>query len=63
MLFVLYFKIKKVNFFKIRPGFTRLNLPFFATDDEINYIFDAVDFIATHGWKSLPLVSRLTCIL
>jgi len=46
---------KIVRTMMMKPGFTRLNLPFFATDDEINYIFDAVDFIATHGWKFLPL--------
>ncbi|UJR18081.1 hypothetical protein I4U23_004981 [Adineta vaga] len=39
----------------MKPGFTRLNLPYFTSDDDINFIFDAVEFIATHGWKFLPL--------
>jgi hypothetical protein len=42
-----------------RPGFTRLNLSFFSTDDEIEYILNAVQFVATEGWKFLPLVSDL----
>ena len=40
-----------------RPGFTRLNLSFFATDDEIDYVLNAVQFVASEGWKFLPLVS------
>jgi len=45
------------NYFLVRrPGFTRLNLSFFATEDDIDYILDAVDFVATEGWKFLPLV-------
>jgi hypothetical protein len=47
-----------LNIFFSRPGFTRLNLPFFVTNDEIEYILDAVEFIAAHGWKFLPLVCR-----
>ncbi|XP_071942227.1 probable cysteine desulfurase [Antedon mediterranea] len=38
----------------IRPGFARLNLPFFVSDDVIDYILCAVDTVATHGWKLLP---------
>lgn len=38
----------------MRPGFTRLNLPFFYEDKTIDYILDAVDFAATHAWKLLP---------
>ena len=41
-----------------RPGFTRLNLSFFANDYEIEYILHAVQFVATEGWKFLPLVSK-----
>ncbi|CAF3345142.1 unnamed protein product [Rotaria socialis] len=39
----------------MKPGFTRLNLPYFSTDEEIDYIFNAIEFIAAHGWKFLPL--------
>ncbi|CAF5104915.1 unnamed protein product, partial [Rotaria magnacalcarata] len=39
----------------IKPGFTRLNLSYFASDEEIDYIFNAIEFIATYGWQFLPL--------
>lgn len=38
----------------LRPGFTRLNLPYFAPDAEIDYIIKAVVAIAKHGWTMLP---------
>jgi len=38
----------------MKPGFTRLNLPYFVNDDEIDYILDAVEFVAEEGWKFLP---------
>ncbi|CAF0999794.1 unnamed protein product [Rotaria sordida] len=37
----------------IKPGFTRLNLPYFASDKEIEYILDALEFVANDGWKFL----------
>jgi selenocysteine lyase/cysteine desulfurase len=40
----------------MKPGFTRFNLSYFASDEEVDYILDALDFIANHGWKFLPLV-------
>ncbi|CAF1227687.1 unnamed protein product [Adineta ricciae] len=39
----------------MKPGFTRFNLSYFASDKEVDYILDALDFIATDGWKFLPL--------
>ncbi|CAF3318405.1 unnamed protein product, partial [Rotaria sp. Silwood2] len=39
----------------IKPGFTRLNLSYFASDKEIDYILNAIEFLAIHGWKFLPL--------
>lgn len=38
----------------LRPGYTRLNFNYFLDENQFNYIVDAVDFIATHGWKLLP---------
>ena len=38
----------------LRPGFTRLNLPYFAHDSEINCIIEAVIAIAKKGWAMLP---------
>ena len=40
-----------------RPGFVRLNMPFFFDDATIDFILEAVDAIANHGWKLLPYVS------
>ncbi|KAK3737053.1 hypothetical protein QZH41_016676, partial [Actinostola sp. cb2023] len=36
------------------PGFTRVNLPYFMNDETIHFILEAVDMVATHGWKLLP---------
>ena len=38
----------------LRPGFTRLNLPYFAHDFEIDYIIKAVIAVARKGWIMLP---------
>ncbi|RLE35649.1 MAG: aminotransferase [Acidobacteria bacterium] len=38
----------------IKPGWVRVNFNYFCSDAEINYILEAVNFIATHGWKLLP---------
>ena len=38
----------------LRPGFTRLNLPWFSTDEEIDFVIDALEFVANHGWKFMP---------
>lgn len=40
----------------MKPGFTRLNLTYFADDKEIDYILNAIEFLAHHAWKFLPLV-------
>ena len=39
-----------------RPGFVRLNLPFFFCDDAIEYILAAIEVIASDGWALLPQV-------
>ncbi|CAF3497675.1 unnamed protein product, partial [Rotaria socialis] len=39
----------------MKPGFTRLNLSYFASDEEIDYILNAVEFIGSDGWRFLPL--------
>jgi selenocysteine lyase/cysteine desulfurase/tRNA(Ile)-lysidine synthase TilS/MesJ/thiol-disulfide isomerase/thioredoxin len=41
----------------VRPGYVRLNLNYFIPDEECDRIVDAVDFVATHGWKFLPAYS------
>ncbi|CAM2718915.1 unnamed protein product [Rotaria socialis] len=46
-------EIPKIELMK--PGFTRFNLSYFASDEEVDYILNAVEFIATDGWKFLSL--------
>lgn len=38
----------------LRPGFTRINLHFVMSEEEIQLIIDAVLFIAKYGWRFLP---------
>ena len=35
-------------------GFVRVNLAYFMSDAEINYICDAIDFVSRFGWMLLP---------
>ena len=37
-----------------RPGFVRLNLPYFMSDEEIEFVIEAVKMVASDGWKLLP---------
>lgn len=39
----------------LRPGFARLNLPYFEADETVQFVLDAVQFVATHGATFLPL--------
>ncbi|XP_033107434.1 cysteine desulfurase SufS-like [Anneissia japonica] len=41
----------------MKPGFTRLNLPYFASHEVVKYILDAVVDVAKNGWKLLPQYS------
>jgi selenocysteine lyase/cysteine desulfurase len=38
----------------IKPGWIRVNFNYFISDAVFEYILDAVDFVATDGWKLLP---------
>ncbi|MCD4749616.1 MAG: aminotransferase class V-fold PLP-dependent enzyme [Thermoanaerobaculales bacterium] len=38
----------------IKPGWVRVNFNYFCSSEEIDYILEAVNFIADHGWKLLP---------
>ncbi|XP_038055890.1 uncharacterized protein LOC119727885 [Patiria miniata] len=38
----------------LRPGFTRLNLPYFMDDECIDFVLKAVSLTAQHAWKLLP---------
>lgn len=41
-----------------RPGFARINLPYFMDDETVHFVLEAVDMVATHGWKLLPQVKK-----
>ena len=36
----------------LRPGFTRVSLPYFATTDEVDFVLNAVRAVADHGFAS-----------
>ncbi|KAK7082567.1 hypothetical protein SK128_017261 [Halocaridina rubra] len=38
----------------LRPGFVRLNLPYSASDKQIEFILDALQEVCTRGWSLLP---------
>ena len=37
-----------------RPGFTRINLPYFLDDATLEFILEAVRLVAEEGWRLLP---------
>jgi len=38
----------------LRVGFTRVNFSFFLNAEDINYLLDAIEFVARYGWMFLP---------
>jgi hypothetical protein len=38
----------------IKPGWTRINLNYFISENVFDYILDAVDMTASDGWRMLP---------
>ncbi|KAK3100241.1 hypothetical protein FSP39_016852 [Pinctada imbricata] len=38
----------------VRPGFVRINLPYFMDKDTMDFVIEAVKLVAQHGWKLLP---------
>ncbi|POM65682.1 Cysteine desulfurase [Phytophthora palmivora] len=38
----------------LKPGVARMSFPYFADEDEVDYVLKAVHFVADHGWKFLP---------
>ena len=38
----------------LRPGFTRLSFPYFTSDEKIEYILKAIEFVANYGVLFLP---------
>lgn len=38
----------------LRPGWVRLNFNYFISQDEFNYLLQAIKLVAEHGWRLLP---------
>lgn len=38
----------------LRPGYTRVTLPFFVSESELGFILEALKMVATEAWKLLP---------
>lgn len=38
----------------LRPGFARFSLHYTMSDETVDFVLRAVDWVATHGWKLLP---------
>jgi selenocysteine lyase/cysteine desulfurase len=43
------------NQFAYKPGWTRINFNYFESPVTVDYMIKAVEFVAVHGWKFLPL--------
>lgn len=41
----------------VKPGWVRVNFNYFLTDAEVDFVVAAVQQVARHGWKLLPLYS------
>jgi selenocysteine lyase/cysteine desulfurase len=39
----------------IKPGWVRLSLPFYASDEDLEFILSAVEFVADHGLDFVPV--------
>merc|ERR1719474_1409842 len=39
----------------LRPGATRINIPWFASEEEVDFILKAVSLVAREGWRLLPM--------
>lgn len=50
----LHHKKENSGYEMLRPGFTRISLPFFMSEYEVGYVLEALKMVATEGWKLLP---------
>jgi selenocysteine lyase/cysteine desulfurase/tRNA(Ile)-lysidine synthase TilS/MesJ len=39
----------------LRPGVVRVSFTYVMSSEEVDYLCDAIEFVATHGWKFLPM--------
>jgi hypothetical protein len=38
----------------LRPGFVRVSLGYYWTDEDVDFLVEAVKFVASEGWKIMP---------
>jgi len=38
----------------MRVGYVRFNIPYFFTDADVDFLLDAIEFVADFGWLFLP---------
>jgi selenocysteine lyase/cysteine desulfurase len=50
-----YYCTVRTNGEGVKPGWVRVNFNYFISEDGFNFILKAVEFIATHGFKFLPV--------
>ena len=50
-----YFQCVMSDLDGLKPGWTRLNLAPWATDEEVDFLLSSIEFVAEHGEKFLPL--------
>jgi selenocysteine lyase/cysteine desulfurase len=50
-----YMNTIQAGFEGIKPGWTRLNFNYFIADDEFEFLISALEFVADHGAKFVPL--------
>ena len=41
----------------LKPGMTRMNIPWWTPDKELEYILTAVEMVVNDGWRLLPSYS------
>ena len=39
----------------VRPGATRLNLSWFSSEAELEFVLGALELVAGQGWRLLPV--------
>jgi hypothetical protein len=39
----------------VKPGWARVSLPFYASEEDLDFVLSAIEFVASHGLDFLPL--------
>ena len=49
-----YRALAQRGLFGMKPGWVRISLPYYASEEDLEFILSAVEFVATHGKQFLP---------